>query len=250
MRNAARGGGLRWGAAALAITILFVSVPARGSTNLLNNGDFARGSGESVDGWRTDAWVLTAGTTEYKWISPRNGEPPELEVNSQHDNDARWVQGLSLGPGWYHISVEARTRNVLPFFTGASISVLEDGISSQDLRGDAGWTRLSFYLRVGARGADVDIALRLGGYMNLTRGQAWFRRARVVEIAGPPPGVTRVFDLTAIRKTEATGPIGHGWTMIAAFLTLFCMTLLGWRMMSEPPVQQGRSESIRRRKRA
>jgi hypothetical protein len=241
---------LRWAFGAFVLAIMAVPFPVLASRNLLNNGDFTRGSGESVDGWRTDAWVLNPGTTKYEWIAPHDGEPAEVEISSHRDNDARWVQGLSLGPGWYHISVEARTRKVLPFFTGASVSVLEDGIVSEDLRGDNDWTLLGFYLGVGKHGADVDVALRVGGYMNLTRGQAWFRRARVVRIAGPPPDATRVFDLDAIRKTETTGPIGHLWTLVASFLALGSATLVGWRMMTDPPVQQRRAERIRRRRHA
>jgi hypothetical protein len=225
---------------------LLFAAPAGASRDLLNNGDFTRGSGESVDGWRTDAWVLTAGTTKYQWIEPHHGEPAQVEIYSERDNDARWVQGLSLPAGWYRVSVEARTKNVLPFFTGASVSVLEDGVISQDLRGNTDWTPLSFYLRVGQRGADVDVALRLGGYMNLTRGQAWFRHARVIKTA-PPPDTTRVFDLSAIRKSETTGPIGRTWTLIGAFVALALSTAVGWRMMSEPPIEQRRAERRRRR---
>jgi hypothetical protein len=251
MRGGARSGALRWAAAALALAILGVPGAGRAGPNLLNNGDFTRGSGESVDEWRTDAWVLTAGTTDYEWIAPHHGEPAEVEISSRRDNDARWVQGLTLGPGWYHISVEARTRNVLHFFTGASVSVLEDGMISHDLRGDNDWTPVGFYLHVGRHGADVEVALRLGGYMNLTRGQAWFRRARVVKITGPPPAATPLFDLSAIRKTETTGPIGHLWTLVGTFLALGGTALIGWRMMAEqPPLQQRRAERIGRRRRA
>lgn len=249
MKNGTPSAWLRWAMAAFVLAIAAAPVPAGASKDLLNNGDFTRGSGESVDGWRTDAWILNAGTTAYEWIAPHHGEPAEVEISSSRDNDARWVQGLSLAPGWYHISVEARTRKVLPFFTGATVSVLEDGIMSEDLRGDHDWTPLGFYLRVGKHGADIDVALRLGGYMNLTRGQAWFRHARVVKIAGPPEA-SRVFDLDAIRKTETTGPIGHLWTLAATFLALGWAALIGWRMMTEPPAQQRRVERIQRRRRA
>src|SRR5262249_22603745 len=135
------------------------------------------------------------------------------------------------------------TRNVLSFFTGASVSVLEDGIMSQDLRGNNGWTPLGFYLHVGKRGADVDVALRLGGYMNLTRGQARFRHARVVKVAGPAPS-GRVFELDTIRRAEASGPIGHLWTLVATFLALGGATLVGWRLMNEPQDPKRTSESL------
>src|SRR5712692_1301298 len=115
--------------------------------NLLVNGEFTRGSGDSVDGWRIDAWILTAGTTDYSRIPPHDGEPAELKVFTHRDNDARWAQPLSLGPGWYYISAEARTEDVLTFMVGANVSVLEDGIKSEDLKGTRGWQRLGLYIK-------------------------------------------------------------------------------------------------------
>lgn len=249
MKNGTSSARLRWAKAAFVLAIMATAMRAHANENLLNNGDFIRGSGESADGWHTDAWVLDVGTTKFQWVAPHDGEPPEVEISSLRNNDARWVQGLSLGPGWYHISVEARTRNVLPFFTGATVSVLEDSIMSKDLRGDHDWTMLGFYLRVGKHGADIDVALRLGGYMRLTRGQAWFRHARVVRVAKPLKE-SRTFDLSVIRKNEVSRPIGRPWTLVATFLALGSATIIGWRMMTEPPVRHRRIERVRRRKRA
>jgi len=239
-----------WSAAAFVLSLACLSPPAWTARNLLNNGDFARGSGDSVDGWRIDAWVLTAGTTDYHWLPPHGVEAAAVEVFTRRDNDARWVQGLSLRHGWYYISVEARTRRVLPFFTGANISVLEDSIMSDDLRGTHDWTQLGFYLYVGPRGGDVDVALRLGGYMNLTRGQVRFRHARVMRVPRPPRGARQVFDLDAIRKSEATGPIGHRWTLVVTFVALSITTIIGWQLMVEPAAHTGRASPIRKGKRA
>lgn len=232
-RTAVAGGGTL--AAILCVLALIASAgPALAAKNLLNNGDFRRGSENTVDGWRNDAWILTPGTTDYIWIAPANGQPAEVEVFTHRDNDARWVQPLSLRPGWYYISVEASARGVLPFFTGANISLLEDGIVSRSLKGDAGWTRVGFYLKVGPKGADVDVALRLGGYMNLTRGRAFFRDASVERVNGPPAGAARIYDLAAIRKTEANQPIGARWTLYATYAFFLIVAVVGWRMMEIP----------------
>ncbi|HKV56566.1 MAG TPA: hypothetical protein VJN94_18165 [Candidatus Binataceae bacterium] len=231
--------GWRAGASAVAVWLsLLVASPALAAKNLLNNGDLDRGSGDSVDGWRIDAWVLSPGTTDYHWIAPHGSEPGEVEVFTHRDNDARWVQGLNLGPGWYYIGASVRTRGVLPYFDGASVSVLEDGIMSEDLRGDNDWKRIGLYLKVGSGGADIDVALRLGGYMNLTRGQAFFRGARVVKVLAPPLGAMHVFDLEKIRKSEVSGPIGHRWTLVTTFILLGVTTLIGWRLMAEPPFRR------------
>ena len=225
-------------AAVIAVVMLTVMISSlraacAAEANLLNNADFARGAGASCDGWRVDAWVLTPGTTDYTWIRPEGAKPGELAIDTHHDNDARWVQTISLGPGWYYVGVEARTEKILPYFTGANISVLEDSIVSADLKGTNQWTRLGFYLHVGPRGGDVDVALRVGGFMNLNRGKAWFRRARVINVSGPPPGEQHVFDLEQIRKDEAIGPIGHIWSLVATFITFLILAAIGWWSFTE-----------------
>lgn len=223
-------------AVTIALLALSLFILPRGACaaeiNLLNNGDFARGSGNSCDGWRVDAWILSPTATEFKWIAPHGDEPAELEVDTHHDNDARWEQTVSLPPGWYYFSVEARTEKILQFFIGATISVLEDSIMSANLKRTNDWTKLGFYLRVGPKGADVDVALRVGGFMNLNRGKAFFRRASVVKVSNPPPGSQYVFDLEQIRKDEVTGPIGDTWSLVATFIAFIVIAAFGWRIFS------------------
>ena len=224
------------------VPVAVISGPARaaGNRNLLVNGDFAHGSGKSVEGWRTDAWVLIPGTTDYNWIAPHNGQPGELEVFTRGDNDARWLQQIYLAPGWYYISVEARTEKVLPFMIGANLSVLDDGIRSGDLKGTKDWQRLGLYLKVPDGGAEIEVALRLGGYMNLSRGAAFFRNASTVKVGAPSAGTLFVYDLGQIRNQETAGPIGRPWTLVAAFLLLIAVATVGWCLFAE---RKGRSAS-------
>ena len=242
MRSGRRSGRLArhgWWLAGAALSICFIvsSAAASAQKNLLNNGDFERGSGNSVDGWRTDGWILTAGTTDYLWIRPENGAPAEVEVLNRAENDARWVQQVSLSGGWYYISAEAKTHGALSFKYGANVSVLEDSIMSASVTGDQDWQRLGLYLKIGPHGADVDVALRLGGYANLTRGEAFFRNASVVKVAGPPADAPYVYDLSTIRKEENPPPIGQPWTLAVTFALLAAGAVLGWRMMQVlPPV--------------
>src|SRR5260370_30483913 len=102
--------------------------------NLLVNGDFTRGSGDSVDGWRIDAWILTPGTTDYSRIPPHDGEPAELQVFTHRDNHPRRPHPLNPRPGSYYINAVARTEDVLTFMVVANASVLADGIKSEDLK--------------------------------------------------------------------------------------------------------------------
>jgi hypothetical protein len=224
--------------------------------NLLANGDFIHGSGKSPDDWRTGGWNESPSVTSYDWLhSP--GSEPELIVTNLQPNDARWLQTLSLGPGWYYVGAEARADDVAPGAAGAYVSLDEDSINSPDLHGGAAWQRLGLYLKVGAHGADVDVALRLGGFSSLNTGRAFFRRARVIKLAVLPAGAGPVFDLGAVRRSLVAPPVGKPWTLPAVFLLLAIAAIAGWRVygtgdlalapvLDQPPPSLPRSERRRR----
>lgn len=122
--------------AALAVLLMLSArSPARAAaTNLLVNGDLSKGSEHQPDDWRTEAWLNDPDAFSYDWTHPDAGGPGELKVVALKANDARWMQALSLQPGWYHITAEVRTENVGTQATGASVSIMEDGIMSADIR--------------------------------------------------------------------------------------------------------------------
>jgi len=218
--------------AALAIALATVAIPrpACAETNLMLNGDLAKGAAEQPDDWRTEAWVDEPQAFHYTWAHPEKGVPGQLEVDALKPNDARWMQSLTLPAGWYHFSTELRTENVGTQATGASISIMEDGAMSPDIRGTTGWQRVGFYLQIGGQGADVEVALRVGGFGSLNAGKAFFRDVHAEKIAAPPPEATPVYDLTAIRKADQPEPIGRPITLIATFLVLALVAVYGWRL--------------------
>lgn len=215
------------GAASPTAAAAIASAP--GGHNLLANGGFSRGSGNSPDDWRTGGWKEAPTVTSYDWLHSAGSEP-ELIVNNLQPNDARWLQTLTLEPGWYYIGAEARTEQVPPDATGASVSLDEDGINSPDLRGSADWQSLGFYLKVGPHGADVDVALRLGGFSSLNTGRAFFRNASVVKVGALPVGASPAFDLSAVRRNLAAPPLGKPWTLAAALALLLFLVIAGWNV--------------------
>jgi len=240
-----------------AATVTGAQVPA--GPNLLSNGDFATGSGKSPDNWRTGGWNEAPTVTNYDWLHSAGSEP-ELVVNNLQANDARWLQTLTLGPGWYYVGVEARTEDVSSNAAGASVSLDEDGINSLDLHGAADWQQLGLYLKVGAHGADVDVALRLGGFGSLNTGHAFFRKARVVKLDALPANAAPVFDLSAVRRSLVAPPVGKPWTLVAVFVLLAIAAAIGWIIYgaddlapapskSLPPPSMPRGERRRRRPR-
>ena len=130
--------------------------------NLLNNGDFARGSGNSCDGWRVDAWILFADRYRVQVDSAKrrragpNLKSTPITITMRAGN--RPCRSRPAG------TTSALKRGPLKFcrFIGATIGVLEDSVMSANLKRTNDSTKLGFYLRVGPKGADVDVALRVG----------------------------------------------------------------------------------------
>jgi hypothetical protein len=240
--------------AALALGVLFFSMPAHPDTtqspspNLILNGNLAKGSGEQPDHWRTEAWVNDPTAFHYAWIHRETGGPGELEVEALKPNDARWMQTLTLSPGWYRFSAEVRTDNVGTRATGATISIMEDGAMSPDIRGTTGWQRVALYLKVGSSGADVEVGLRVGGFGSLNTGKAFFRDVQAERLSAPPPGATPVYDLSAIRKAAQPQPVGHPITLIAAFIVLLLISVQGWRMFAAEPAPPPAAPAVKPQK--
>jgi len=213
--------------------------------NQILNGKFIKGAGNSPDHWRNEGWDQKPETTTYVWhhSEEEEGGPGQVEINSAKPNDARWMQSLSLGAGWYYFSVDARTVDAGKE-AGATLSIMEDGISSQELKGTTDWTRIGLYLKVGGMGADIELALRLGGYSSLNTGRAFFRDATLIVVPGPPKNAEHVFDLDAIRKASQTPPIGRPWTLVVVFMMLGGTAYYGWQLYSEATMRPGRPAAV------
>jgi len=210
-----------------------LSAPRRAAAadNLLLNGDFAKGSEDQPDLWRTEAWINNPDAFRAHWHSYSDNS--ELEVDNLQANDGRWMQSLTLAPGWYQLSVDVRTEDVGAKETGATISVMEDGIMSPDVRGTTDWQRVALYLKVGGHGADIDVALRVGGFGSLNTGRAFFKNATLLQIAAPPPGATPTFDLLATRQQAAPVPIGSPISLALTFAALAGFAWAGWRIFGD-----------------
>lgn len=219
-------------ALALFALVLPLSAWAEDGPNLLLNGDLTRGAGDSPDHWRAGGWKQGGEFSTYRWSHPAGG-PGELEITNTQPNDARWAQKLKLGPGWYHVSASVRTENVGQSRTGANLSLLEDGIISDDLHGTNDWRPLDFYLKVGEQGAEVEVACRLGGFAALNTGKVLFREVRMSKVAGAPADAPHKYDLDLIRSGgSAAGPAGSGSgaaVLVAALAIAAMIGLLGWR---------------------
>jgi hypothetical protein len=252
MRDAIGSARFRIISAAIVVIAVFVIAPhATASKELLLNGDLSKGSGgppAQPDVWRTEAWINEPSTVSFTWTHPPNGAPGELEVNAIKPDDARWMESLTLAQGWYYFSAEIRTEDVASENTGATISIMEDGIVSKDLKGTTDWTRVGLYLKVGKKGADVEVALRVGGYASLNTGRAFFRNVSGIQVDAPPTGVQQIYDLDTIRKAAEPTPIGSPISLVLTYLFLLGVAYAGWYLFGMEPPKVSRAEARREAK--
>ncbi len=226
--------------AALWLVVILTSQSASAEDNILLNGDVSKGAGESPDHWHGEGWKEGAEFTTFRW-KHAEGTPGELEISNLKPNDARWVQTVHLGPGWYRFSAGIRTESVAEGHTGAALSVLEDGIISRDLHGTNDWQTVEFYLKVGEKGADIPIACRLGGYAGLNTGKASCRDLKGVKIAAPPADARYKYDLDLIRGGGPPRPVldnSKQVTVLALLAMVVLAVLLGWRRFGNKALQR------------
>ena len=124
------------------MTLAIVPLAGAAAKQLLINGDLSKGSENQPDEWRVDAWVNDPTAVAFAWNHPPNGGPGEVEVTAIKENDARWLQSLSLTGGWYYLSGEIRTENVGNDKIGANISIMDDSIMTTEIKGTTDWTHV------------------------------------------------------------------------------------------------------------
>ncbi len=157
---------------------------AKADSPLLYNGDFSITSQEQAlpAGWYFEAWTDDGETTTFG-IS---GEEAAVYLNSAWENDARICQTVAVEPNTcYRISCEAKSASVQGG-TGAAITVLDTFASSQQLFGDSEWETLALTGVTGPEQTELVVALRIGGYGNLSQGIAWFRGVSMERLEQAP----------------------------------------------------------------
>ena len=231
------------------VLIGFAILPqARAEQPILLNGDLAKGSENQPDDWRTDAWVNDPSAVAFAWDHPPAGGPGMVEVTALKENDARWLQSLSLSEGWYFISGEIKTENVGNDKIGANISVMDDSVMSAEIKGTTDWTHVNLYFRVGKKGADIDVALRVGGFGSLNTGKAYYRNVTMTRVDAPPPNAQQTFDLEKIRAAGQPAPIGRPYSLVLTYLLLIAIAYAGWYLYAIEPPKVTRAEARREAK--
>jgi hypothetical protein len=216
----------------LALVLLVALPPAAAlAENFVRNGDFARGTGNTPEEWRTDRWDTSAGASEFMWQAPSGGQLAQAGIKNVKPNDARFVQDLRVREqSWYHITGKVRTENVGLGAIGAYLSLMEGFQNSQDVKGThADWEPVELWVKTEKWQDRLTLALRLGGYSSLNTGEAWFSDIAAEPVSGPAPNAKNVYQ--PAERPGGIAPLGL-WALI---LLLSLITGALWYYLRQPP---------------
>ena len=159
-----------------AVLILFPVLTASAADSLLENTDL---SGDGIpEGWEVRSYLKE----EYS-VNALNGD---VTLISYAPNDLRLCQTVTVKENTaYVVSAEVEASNVMGG-RGATLSIDNysiDGcyIYSKNILGSVDWTDINLTFRTGAEQTAVLVALRLGGYSELSTGSVRFRNVRLNE---------------------------------------------------------------------
>lgn len=188
--------------------LLSLDSVALAAENLVRNGSFAQGSGETPARWTHDLWDASAGT-EFGWEAGDGGLGAAV-VRSRKPNDARWTQTVKVEPGaWYRLSGFVRAIGVDERGLGANLSILRGFDNAGSVRGaDSGWKEQTMFFRAAPGEEYVTVACRLGSYGQESVGEARCTGIEMSRIGAPPAAGAHVYGKRETARSSSGIPAG------------------------------------------
>lgn len=221
---------------ALALCLIFTisttlaadELPLVSDNNLLFNADFLALSenGNLPLGWYYDAWGYY--DTEY-FVEYTQEYGTVVKLNNTSDNDARICQTVSVKPKSYYMFSCDIYGIEFDGGAGASISVMDTMATSRKVLETNGFTRVEFIGKTGKNQTELVIAMRIGGYGELTAGEAWFKNPSVVLLEGKHSGAHSVDAEDYKPKAEAEAPNWAG--IIISVLAVSALSVFAYSQL-------------------
>ncbi|MGI6175295.1 MAG: phospholipid carrier-dependent glycosyltransferase [Christensenellales bacterium] len=174
--------------AILIICLLLVSGHAFAQEeNLLLNSDF-----ETLDDfrlpvdWETDAWEPSKSV--FMITEDAHSGQYAIAIINQEPNDARFTQTVAVQPQTiYRLSAYINAQGADPDLIGAHISILDAEYYPDSYTNTQNeWVYYEQYVKTAQDQHELVLAVRLGGYSNLTTGFAWFDSVELCAVESVP----------------------------------------------------------------
>ena len=247
---------------AIAIAILLSGLALSASSavaddNLLSNASLKAGSGGLPSEWKT---ISDPGCGSRFILHNSADAPGELEIVNEEPVESSVEQTVELKPGWYHFSAEMNVQEL-----GSSGADPELFVRSTLLRAikntahqigwQSGWQKVSLFFKAGTKVKEVVVGCSIGNWGSPNTGRILFRNPTLLPVAAPPHleasstgevKDSRDLDELAEKYSGRLGAgsnpsppasyafLGKPWTVVAAYLGLLAIVIVGWLGVSHP----------------
>ena len=185
-----------------AIILLMCAVSFAADEQLIKNGGFGDVDADTglPKNWRCDGWLMTDGDAAYEVVSVDGRSC--VHIINMVDNDFRLYQEISVKPdSFYKITCDIKTLDVVGG-AGANISIINSLATSEPLLGTNDWQTVSLVGKTGKSQKTLTVAVRVGGYGNTSKGEAWFSNISVEKLSSAPEGTYAEFATAEPQKTD------------------------------------------------
>jgi hypothetical protein len=245
--------------ATIAAALMWISVGAAAATdnsgeNLLRNSDFKSEAGGVPTAWTVDALPPCGFSFQLHRPSDSNDGSGEFEFDSEEPSESSLAQSLTLTPGWYQFTAEIKTDSVgsqgtAPELFAKSLT-LPISTRSHPMGWRSGWRTYELLFKTGPAVREVAVGLALGSWGSPNTGKIQLRNPVLVvakepqmsaEIDDPEKYDLQMLADSRFRSSEAKEafypakyPPGTRWSVLAVYLFLVLVAILGWRAVSPP----------------
>jgi Gpi18-like mannosyltransferase len=236
-------------AALTAILLLFAPLASsRAEDELAYNGSFFELNEESAlpEGWFFEAWYDTDEDRLVETITAEEGNL--VHIANYIENDVRLCQTISVEPNSYYVlSCDIKAVNV-EGGAGANISVRDSFAIAAAPFNASDFTRVTLAGKTGSNQEELTVCLRLGGYSELSTGEAYFSNFSFVKLSNAPVGEIADFTTVAAQANEGdetdtgAGKVPYIGPMIlsaALFGILFALLYKRYFVRRPPDANEG-----------
>ena len=160
---------------------------SRPFADLLPNPSFEEKAGDSVSGWKSQAW---GGKENARWSVDSPGRTGErcVSIGSEKGADAAWTTTVTVKPNtFYRLSGWIKTKDVRGA-VGALLNIQNmQEVRTAAVSGTRDWTRVSTVFQSGTV-SELEINCLFGGW-GISTGQAWYDDVALEQIDGPPEDI-------------------------------------------------------------
>ncbi|HWR18935.1 MAG TPA: phospholipid carrier-dependent glycosyltransferase [Clostridia bacterium] len=176
--------------AALAVIVLVFTpiVSSLAENELAYNGSFLELNEESAlpEGWFFEAWYDTDEDRLVETIAKEEGNL--VHIANYIENDVRLCQTIAVKPeSYYLLSCDIKAVNV-EGGAGANISVRDSFAYAAAPYNATEFTRITLAGKTGSDQETLTVCIRLGGYSELSTGDAYFSNFSLLKLTAAPAG--------------------------------------------------------------